>query len=467
MWGNYTKLTDDLTHGLKDAEDRARALALPTDLTQVTNRLAEVELFSAQVSSLEPKLAKISKVSTELTELSPESRTAQTASQLKHRYQALTKVMESQLEHMNELEKNVGTYNGIMATAGKWIDEEEKNLASLETLFKDGAKPTGAYQDKLEKLKGVLEAKEGQIHLKQAADAGEMIIPGVGTESKELVRKKVRELRDRVSHHLESGNFLLKKIESVQLNVSTFEEPFQQVLLWFEGVKQKAVAVEELQPTLSDKRGVLNASKNLQLDISSHADIVSVLSDKVKQIPDRDAASKFAEFSKDYMKMKSAVDGSVESLKSSTASHEKFEGTFDAFSDWLKQLQTQLKSVTQGHISDKAGAIERIEIVNQLLHNENTGNSKLGECEELLNVVHKQTRPDGQQALKESFKRGADSWKDFLKSCNATKMELTKKLDRIQGCEAEIERATDWLQRKEYQVREKCCFIFHILHFQK
>lgn len=84
----------------------------------------------------------------------------------------------------------------------------------------------------LQKLKEILENKQGLELFNKTVEAGDHIIAGVTPESKELVRRKLRELRDKWESHLDSGNAMVKKLEALQMQWATFDESVNQIEKW-------------------------------------------------------------------------------------------------------------------------------------------------------------------------------------------------------------------------------------------
>lgn len=84
----------------------------------------------------------------------------------------------------------------------------------------------------LEQVKEILEAKEGLELLNKVVEAGESLIPGLTTESKESVRGDLRELRDKWEAHLDSGNALVKRLEALQMQWTSFDESVTQLDKW-------------------------------------------------------------------------------------------------------------------------------------------------------------------------------------------------------------------------------------------
>lgn len=72
-------------------------------------------------------------------------------------------------------------------------------------------------------MKEILECKEGLDLLNRTMEAGESIIAGVTAESKESVRKDLRDLRDKWEAHLDTGNAMAKRMEALQMQWTTFD----------------------------------------------------------------------------------------------------------------------------------------------------------------------------------------------------------------------------------------------------
>jgi nesprin-1 len=453
LWSSFEASSDEINAWLKDFEGVVRGESLSQiSLTELPEKAKEAETFAKDIKECEGKLQQLEAVSANIVRISPEARSPQVVAQLTNRLQAITKFAKALKDKVAELENSKKQYDAALMKAKSWIDDNNKELKSLDD--PKGTKSTMTSQAKLEKLKEISSSTGGLDLLNQAVASGEAIVPGITPDSKEAVRQDLRDLRNKWEAHLDLGNALTKKLEALQMQWSSFDDSVTQLEGWFDDAKKKADNLDDLQVNLPDKKSTLQVRRTLLQDMSSHAEVINSLKNKMKEFSDEEASSKLNKFGQDYESLREKAQAAVHKSESHVTEHEKLDFVTENFKEWLKRLQGEVSVIMEEPLSEKSDSESRLATLDQLLQYKSEGEMQIQKCEEQLKIVLPQTHPSGHPPLKQALQNLKYDWEGFLEHCKTTKDRIEKEYGKLSVVQKQVEDLSAWLKQKEFQVKD-------------
>jgi len=453
LWASFEALSDEINAWLKDFEGVVRGESLSQiSLSELPDKAKEAETFAKDIKSCEAKLQKLQDLSGKIINISPEARSPQVVTQLSNRLQAISKFALTLKDKVSELENSKRVYDAALSKANAWIDDQNKELQSLEDV--KGVKSALTSQAKLGKLKEILSSQAGLDLLNQAVASGEAIVPGVTPDSKEAVRQDLRDLRNKWESHLDLGNALTKKLEALQMQWSSFDDSVTQLEGWFVDAKRKADNLEELQSNLPDKKSTLQQRRTLLQDMSSHAEVISSLKSKMKEFSDEEASAKLNSLGKEYESLKAKAQIAVHKSETYVTEHEKLDFIVENFKEWLKRLQGEVSVIIEEPLTEKTDSESRIATLDQLLQYKGEGDLQIQKCAEQVQTVMPQTHPSGHPPLNQHLETLQYDWHSFLEQCKSTKDKIEKEHGKLSIIQKSIDDLSAWLKQKEFQVKD-------------
>ena len=111
-------------------------------------------------------------------------------------------------------------------------------------------------------IQDLLTDKEQGLALFNAAlEAGEKLYPNTSNEGREEVRRELRNMRDSWESFNDSLNETHRTLKSSIMQLSSFEENFEQLQQWVHDTESQVLVEPELKATLQEKKAQLQNLK--------------------------------------------------------------------------------------------------------------------------------------------------------------------------------------------------------------
>lgn len=456
LWQQYELMTENLSSWLKEVEARVRTETMnQIDISMVQEKIEETEALLEEVNSHDEEIYELMEKTEELLEINPDCRAGEYASQIQTRVQALLQFCNTFLSKLNQLTKDQKLYGDTIVKMEEWLKDAEEKLKGFEQLTRGGGKPTLAYQSKLQSLKSFVEEKKsGQQLLNAVVEHGEALFSAITPDGREKIRSDLRTLRDTWEAHLDKVNQLYKRVESIIMQWSSFDDNFSQASKWLEEIQDRAAAEFELKSTLSDKKAQLQQYKAIYQDINSHESMIHGLKEKIEFLTDEETSQTVDDMIDQYQEIASETQKRIGLCEEYIQQQEAFLQNIEKFRDWLTAQKAELSMCSDVSL-ESSDTEMKMSILESLEANEEEGQALVDLCEESLELTLKNTDPAGHAAIKADLESQENSWEILQNEIAEGKRKLLEVVSQYNKCEEVVQSLKNWLKDVETRVKDQ------------
>uniref|UniRef100_A0A8D8Q2T6 Nesprin-1 n=1 Tax=Cacopsylla melanoneura TaxID=428564 RepID=A0A8D8Q2T6_9HEMI len=442
---SYNKVKADLDLKLKQLEEQDKEKEKLTAWLKTMED--KVKAIVPDMSNVEECKQQLVTIQTEVQQYSPKIESNQ---QLAGKYEALNKIIDDNLEKLKKLQSHLNLYQKSVKETQKWMDDNDKQLAQFENSLKPSGKATIDYQKKLDELKAWNANKEaGQSLLNISNTQGEALFSQVTLKDRDTIRANLRNLRDNMDALIDKSSVLMKKLESLVIQKSSFDESYKQIVHWLTGMETKSEEIPLLQAKLVEKKSVLQQQKNLSLDVTSHEAVIKKLSEKTQTMNDAEATSSMEKVNDKYKTLCKTIQNKLKTVDTYVKEHEEFLSSLEKFKDFYNSLANEEQDIAKEDMELQLPAFEN------LLKQQNKGDELLQTCAIKLDQTLKTTAEPGHEALKSELEHLKKLWNDFLMKCNDSCDKLKEQFCSWNQLENEIEELNTWVKDTESKIKEQ------------
>lgn len=419
---------EKLATWLKTMEDKVKAIV--PDMNNVENCKQQLIAMQNEVQQYSPKI--------------------EANKQLSGKYEALCKIIDDNLEKLKKLQSHLNLYQKSVKETQKWLDDNDKQLVQFENSLKPSGKATIDYQKKLDELKTWNANKEaGQSLLNISTTQGEALFSQVTLKDRDTIRANLRNLRDNMDGLIDKSSVLMKKLESLIIQKSSFDESYKQIVQWLTAMENKSEEIPLLQAKLAEKKSVLQQQKNIALDITSHEAVIKKLSEKTQSMNDAEASNAMDNVNQEYKTLLKTIQSKLGTVEKYVKEHEEFLSSLEKFKDFYNILCNEEQDIAKEDMELQLSAYEN------LLKQQNKGDELLQECAIKLDQTLKTTAQPGHEALKNELEHLKKIWNEFLLKCNDSCDKLKEQFCSWNQLENEIEDLNTWVKDTESKIKDQ------------
>ena len=455
LWQSYELTSENVVSWLKEIENKIRmegsTLINPSEIEA---KIEEVSSLHDTVLEFQNELTDLAALGDQITKVSPESRVGQYVGHLNTRYQTIHKFLIQHLKKLEELKATRDQYKSSAKNLEDWLTEAEKKLNTFNEI--SGPKPITFYQNKLKELKVFNENREeAQTILNHTVEAGENLYSKIDSNHREIIRTELRNLRNRVDALADKVNATYKKIESDMMHRSSFEDKYTQVQRWVIDAQAKLSEMQDLHPTLQEKKLALHSYRAIAQDVGVHKNILQQLQERLGNLSDDESSDMLSNVIDTYDKLSHDVEGKVNVAEKHVANHEAYLQTFEKMRDWINAIVNEASPVIDDLSIERDAAKAKINFLDNILQQKVDGDRLLEDCNQQLNIILEQTSIAGHPVLLKAFEEQKKIWQDFLNRSEATRDRLNRVFDEWSEFQKVIEALETWTKQMETQVKDQ------------
>lgn len=451
LWNQYETLSDCLLGSIKDLEAKTKSeTAYQIDLFTIDDKIKNIQEYKKQLDTLKPKLLDLAKLGNSINEKNKEAHIDQVVNQTLARFNTVSNLINTILDRLVDYRDKFAIYNDANAKFSTWLIETKAQTDNLNKLAEPGAATSKIQLQDLKVLLNQIVTRFDE--LKALNEKGEALYTGVSLESREAIRKNLKQLRNTYETMHKKLNSLIKKLDSEISQKTSIEENHEQMKQWLTEMSPKIITTE-LYSTLPEKKAALHATKTLLQDVSLHKGLLQQLENKATSISDKDSLQRIKSTAKEYQNLLQTIEARISTCDDHINNHELFDSIIESFHDEILGLKNSWNEAISESLEHKNIA-ENIKFTQSILNKKKPIDDKLDQCYQQLNAVMNQTHEKGHPELFSAFKEQKDDWLKFIALCeeNKNKYEVMKN-----QCEKFTDSFNDllvFLKEKEAIVKE-------------
>lgn len=425
LWNQYEALSDDLLVSIKDLETKTKSeTAYQIDLATIDDKLKNMQQYKKQIDALRPKLQELVKLGNAINDKNEEAHITQVVNQTNSRFNTVSNLINTINDRLVDYREKYAIYNEANGKFTTWLTETKAQTDNLNKLAEPGAASSKIQVQDLKVFLNQIVARFDE--LKALNEKGEALYTGVTLESREAIRKNLKQLRNTYETMHKKLNSLIKKLDSDISQKTSIEENHEQIKQWLSEISPKIIT-NELYATLPEKKAASHAKKTLLQDVALHKGLLQKLENKASSISDKDALQRIKATAKEYDNLLQTIEASITTCDEHIANHEAYDTNIEGLRDELIGLKNSWEEAISESVEPKSIG-ENINFTQNILNKKKPIEEKLDNCYKKLNEVMNQTHEKGHPELFNAFKEQKDDWMKFIASCedNKNKYELMK-----------------------------------------
>lgn len=275
QWNDFDSNLDDLNKWCRATEAVFRDQQQQSTLEDKAKQLEIFKQHRDEILQKQKSIDEFTDKAHTLLNSSGAERLKPATAQLVNRYQALHALSKEVVSRWQALLDDHRKYSEKLDEVRNWLTPIENQLASVEV-----GEPAEAA------LEHLMNQQENANDLLSALDTlGEKILPETSTQGREKIRGELHGVHDRWDKADEDIRKLQKRQEAQTMQLSSYHDILQQVLVWLSTLESSLV--QENPNTWTSPQEIrsklLKYKSNLQ-DIAAHKRIIETLNDKANSL---------------------------------------------------------------------------------------------------------------------------------------------------------------------------------------
>ena len=452
LWNQYEALSDDLLSAIKDVEAKTKSeTAYQIDLATLDDKIKKVQGFKTRIDGLKPKLQELVKLGKDINDKNEEAHITQVVNQTASRYNTVSNLVNTIADRLVDYRDKYAIYNEANTKFTNWLTETKAQTDNLHKLADQG---NASSKVQLQDLKVLLNQIVTRFdELKDLNEKGEALYTGVTLESREAIRKNLKQLRNVYETMHKKLNSLIKKLDSDISQKTSIEENHDQIKQWLTEMSPKIIT-NELYATLPEKKAALHANKTLLQDVSLHKGLLMQLEGKASTLTDKDSLQRIKSTAKEYDNLLQTIEARITTCDDYISNHELYIGNIEGFRDELLSHKNSWDGAIIESIEPKT-IDDNIKFAQGILNKKKVMEEKLDQCYQKLNEVMNQTHEKGHPDLFNAFKEQKDDWLKFIMSCEESKAKYEVMKGQCDKFDGTFEDLLKFLKEKEGIVKDQ------------
>lgn len=472
-WDTYMTQCEGRQNNLKDLYEKCTAADITIEqkeswLKKVENILKDQSMKSTYETK-QAHLNKLQKLNEEIILKEPEFASIlnickdiigendinSRASKLATRYQALKNLYKECLDKYEQYTKNHGAFN-------EDYDKFKKHLRENIEHLNENSGVTGdlpILQSRQNALRNIADQRSNDaIIFEDIIDRGEKLYVNTNPEGRELIRQQLRSLRAEWDNFSDDLNASTQKVEQCLLQFTDFAQGQEQLTKWLKDVEQAMQNHTELKTTLQEKRAQLQNHKLMNEDIQNHCSLVDAVCERAQSLVNE---TKDESLNMYLNSIKQLFDNIVEksqelmtNLDGCVQSHQNYNSQLVHLKDWLS-LEKQRLIECEDAYGEKTDLKRKINILEQLKLNQNSGQRLLNDLLEQSRIVKKCTSPRGIELIDSELKEFQNEFNNYFEDVKQIEIKLDTILRLWDDFEMQLDELTKWCRTTETTFRDQ------------
>lgn len=452
LWIQYQKYLDSILPLVNNLEhDIKMYVEISVDKNSINTMEGNINKLQIKVDETKQLLNELVSCVENINSVHSKSTLENQVLKIKRKIESYQNSIEKCLERIERLKEMKKEFSISYEKATSVITGLNNKLKSIETAKSVGKISIQNAHSDLAVMKSLnKQLEEIQQLVNDTVSKGECMYPDITMENREEIRTNVKQLRSACENLNDECGNITKTIENALVQKSSFDESCNQIQNWLHETEEKfAESKRAKRNNIMDKRINCNNLKTLKQELIAYKDVIDQLKEKVTQLNEADADLKVKGYLKKYENILSAVNKCLNSNESHLKNHEAYLENVDVFKNHLKSLQDEY-NVAANNLSEAD-----TDVFKNIIDNKSEGETKFKKCQNISNIVLKETDESGKTAIRNEIEKLKTNWDHLMMDCEETLKMLSQKQNQYDEVLAEIENLDKYLKSIEIQIKDR------------
>jgi nesprin-1 len=467
-WKEWEDQYREAEEWLSKTEEQVKSFnKLQNSLTEKKNAL---EQFQAQLQTIfdwQKELDKLNLKAQLLLETCADSRVSNAVTQISTKFSALLSLAKEVIRRLEQQYQEHQQHSALYQECQDWIDRTREKLNHISDLNYN----LSDVNSRLQSVKGLKQTLEqGQNKLRYALELKEKVMLATEPSGASKIDEDTELLKTEFDKLMSDIQDTRQKLAARASLLEELDKADKLIQDWLQEIELKMNVSEGNQYVdLSEKRSSLEKLRGIEKEVVAQYDLLQRLEKKMGEDPNMPKEPYMPTFVR-YEYIKSNLISHTKRLEGIVKEHEDYLKQFNETTDFLRKLRLELERFSDTTHSQKS------QVENKLLELSGFSDSFLQAdglvkgTRELASVVAQNaTSVDGKDAISQechqlqfeldtlsallkdqqkSLKKRLDSWNDFEKALESTKLIISSCELKLKAEPSEIDKATpDDLER--------------------
>ncbi|CAL1544282.1 unnamed protein product [Lymnaea stagnalis] len=342
-------------------------------------------------------------------------------------------------------------YQDSMQAAIDWMTQ----MKDKQTLCADTSGDRHTIQNKLDRLKDLISCmQEGANKVKTCENYAHVTMDTTGLKGRQSIQSELDVLKSDWEDYSTKLNSLKDGLEQALHYWSLYESSFQHISEWLKA-SEKQIKECPLKSTLDEKREQLVKHQEFLQEIKSQQRDVDKFTDEAQTLQHLTSESRVGNFvsqlASRYQSLLSSGKELIKKCQQNVEDHESFKTKFADSAQWLEKAKKKFSECSESGGS-RAELEERLEKVQDLVHERDAGFTKLNHCVELGERLYPSTAPDGREVIRQDLKKLKLGYEGMFDELSTIQRKLEVSLVQWTSFDESYGQVEHWLRQMESQL---------------
>ena len=453
-WRKFEESQENISVWLKETEETIRMVtASQVSIENFDKEKQKLNKIQNEINQKENVISELTNIAKDIIQDSPESKVDQQVQVINQRYKSVSKSLTAFIKKLDGVFQSRETQKDAIKTYKEWLESSKQKLKQFEAINETSVQNQAGFDAKLKELRSVLAEKEvGHEYLEKAIEAGEILFSEIAKEDRDKMRTEIRGLRDSWEAHIDYMSFVNKKLESIMIKLSNFDESLTKTQTWLTQMKQKC-SKELIGGNLSEKKSIHQMIKSINQEIISHGSVIVSLK-KLETVGGDDSQKKLTSVCQEYEKLATDTKTKLDKAQKNLAEHEKFSNAVEKTKDLMNSVNLELIILTDVQV-DSDDMEKRLDAVEAILNKRKEGQELINQCHDALKNVEQSTTSEGYEVLKSELKELEGDWNITLDLATKFKDSQEKIGGKMKVFKDDLEKFSNWLKQMETRLKDQ------------
>ncbi|XP_076463745.1 nesprin-1-like isoform X2 [Babylonia areolata] len=449
-WDEYEESYQQFSAWLREAEIQLRAETEHTATVEEKKRRwndcqGQLEELVSQQSSLDV----VSEKAQVLLQTNADAKTSHAITQLNTRYQAVIALAKDLCNSLESAYNHHRLYKQHQGQFCDWLQETRQHIHDVQDVR--GSKDN--VNSRLTNIQATQAALDhGHSLLRSLLDSAEKTLPSTNPKGCQVIRQETESAKTDYENILTELSQVKRNLEAALSHWDDYDRLYQQLVDWVTDTERRLASDPELKSDLPEKRSCLEKYKALQVDITSHKDLIDKLNDKAGQVKDGVPQSHVSELQTRYAKLQHTCKELVGRVEDQVKDHEEYRRAHISALDWLANMKHRLQRLSD-FSGDKHSMQDRLQQLQDFKAESFQGKDMVDRCASLADQVCKKTAPRGQDVIRKEVQSLRNDWAAFSTSVSDVESNLQSCIANWLKLDDEHTGFMGWLERMDAKVK--------------
>jgi nesprin-1 len=454
LWNNYDLLSNAFYQRIKEIEAKIKSESShQIELDAIDLKMAKVQDLKNDVELLKPKLESLTLLCNSIGQENKDIDASQLFNKATVRYNTASNIIETISDRLNNYKTKFDDYNKSNQQFVTWLNETKSYVDEVIKLCEPGTVSSSKVQ--LQDMKSLLNQIVLRFdELKVLNEKGEALYTGIAFDSRENIRKNLKQIRNTYETMHKKLNSFIKKLDSDVSQKASIEDNHEQIKQWLSDASPKVIT-SELYKTLQEKKSALHNYKTMLQDFTIHNNLLRQLDEKATSLSDKDSIARIKATKNEYANLIKTIDDRISTCEDHITNHELYDTLIEKLRDEFAEMKNNFDEVINSDLQDIKKVDENLANVKFILNNKPIFDEKLAQCYNQLNTVINQTHEKGHADLFNAFKMQKDEWIKFITMCEESKNKFEKIISQNKKLDTMLTDLLNFIKDKENFVKDQ------------